>query len=384
MTFQCRIKIQSHVDHGDIMIGEESHRLSKKIYEYDFTSSGSREKILSLKNLAQGLDEGIELISCEIDGFLLSNAEEFTSFQMLDNPYVDNRLIKEKKIVFNGDLEFEIDKDKFHWFPYYYSKNKIDFVYINTLATCQGVEGCWQEEKTEHLSGLQNIPYNPSVKPEVNDKFALGCSQTYGTAVDRTQTWPGLLGYKNFGVPGAGIDAIFYNAYKIVELFKPKTMIIMFPEMSRKLLEFERRGHFFRIPITISSRKLFDRDFGEGTFPLGMESPWSTRHDFWIGSKEINELILQTERQMVEDENNDHSKHYLQKISALPCDIHVSSWSEETYEILPNYFKNVLPFFRMADRALDGKHYGPLSHKNWVEELKTTTYSQKKNGRHKI
>jgi hypothetical protein len=362
MTFRCRLKIRSHVDHGDIMIGEESHSLSKKIYEYEFTSLGSREKILSLKNLAPGLDEGVELISCEIDGLLLSNPEEFTSFQMLDNPYVDNRLIKERNLVFNGDLEFKIDKDKLYWFPTYYSKNKIDFVYQNNLATCQGVEGCWQDEKTEHLSGATNIPYDPSVKPEVNDKFALGCSVTYGTAVDRTQTWPALLGYENFGVPGAGVDAIFYNAYKIVELFKPKTMIIMFPDMSRRMLEFERKGHFFRMPITSSTRGFLTGDFNQGTFPL--------RPNFWIGSKEINELVLQRERQMVEDENNDHSKHYLQKISALPCDIRVSSYNLETYKILPNYFKNVLPFFNSLDKALDDSHPGPLSHKNWVEELK--------------
>ena len=256
-------------------------------------------------------------------------------------------------------------QDKLHWFPFYYSKNKIDFVYQNSLATCQGVEGCWFGEKTEHLSGHQNVPYDLSVKPEVNDNFALGCSVTYGTAVDRTRTWPALLGYRNFGSPGVGVDAIFYNAYKIVEFFKPNTMIIMFPDMSRRLLEFERGGHFFRLPITGVTRRPFPLRYHFFQFGgFGIEP------NFWIGSKEFNELVLQTERQMVEDENNDHSKHYLQKISALPCDIHVSSWSEKTYEILPNYFKNILPFFSMADRALDGKHYGPLSHKNWVEELK--------------
>ena len=361
MTFRCRLKIKSHVNKGDITIGEEIHGLSKKIYEYEFTSSGSKEKILSLKNLDPGLDEGVELISCEIDGFLLSDPEEFTSFQMLDNPYVDNRLIKERNLVFNGDLEFEIDKDKLHWFPNYYSKNKIDFVYQNNLATCQGVEGCWQDEKTSHSSHYLNVPYHPSVKPKMNDKFALGCSITYGTAVDRTQTWPALTGYENFGVPAAGIDSIFYNALRLVELFKPKTMIIMFPDMSRRLLEFERGRHFFKIPLTIS--------------PLGelYESNY-----YWMGSKDLNKMVSILRRQIVIDENNDHSKHYLQKISALPCDISVSSWSQKTYDILPNYFKNILPFFEELDKAQDHTHYGPLSHKNWVEKLKTTRYSTKK------
>jgi hypothetical protein len=353
MTFQCRLKIQSHVNKGTIVMGGTSQPLSKKTYDYEFDSSGSKEKIITLENLDIGLGKGIELISCEIDGFRLSEPDKFTSFQMLDNPYVDNKLIKERNLVFNGDLEFEIDKDKLHWFPNYYSKNKIDFVYSNNLATCQGVEGCWEGEKTRHLSRHLNVPYHPSVKPEVNDKFALGCSITYGTAMDRTRTWPALIGYENFGIPSTGIDSIFYNASRLVELFKPKTMIIMFPDVSRRLLEFERGGYFFRIPITISSLgELYDQDY------------------YWIGSKEIKDLALKTQRQIVIDENNDHSKHYLQKISDLSCDIRVSSWSRETYKILPNYFKNILPFFEKIDKALDHRHHGPLSHKNWVEKLK--------------
>ena len=43
------------------------------------------------------------------------------------------------------------------------------------------------KRKTEHLSALQNIPYNPSVKPEVNDSSPWVVVR-YGTAVDRTQT----------------------------------------------------------------------------------------------------------------------------------------------------------------------------------------------------
>ena len=358
MTFQCRLKIKSHVSKGDMTIGEELHSLSKKIYEYEFTSSGSKEKILSLKNLAPGLGEGVELISCEIDGFLLSNPEEFTSFQMIGNPYIDNRLIKEKKLVFNGDLEFEIDKDKLFWFSYYYSASKIDFVYYNNLATCQGVEGCWSGEETEHTDQYLNVPWHPSVKPEANSKFALGCSMTYGTAVDRTLVWPTLVGYDNFGVPGAGVDSIFYNAHRLVELFRPESIIIMFPDMSRRLLEFEKRGHFFRIPIIPTT-------ISEDILPATLNGD-----NYWIDKKEIKNLIKQKWKQMVLDENNDHSKYYLKKIADLSCDIHVSSWSPETYEILPNYFEKILPFFERLDLALDNQHPGPISHKNWVDKLK--------------
>jgi len=362
MTYQCRIKFTSHVDHGDIILGKVSERLRRKTYEHEFTASANTGKILSLRNLRPGLDRGIELISFEIDSFLLSNPGEFTSFQIIDNfrPYIGTRrLSKDKNLVFNGDLEFEIDQDKLCWFPYYYSASKIDFVYYNYLATCQGVEGCWPGEETEHTDQYLNVPWHPSVKPGANSKFALGCSMTHGTALDRNLVWPTLVGYDNFGVPGAGVDSIFYNAYRLVELFKPESIIIMFPDLSRRLLEFEKRGYFFRIPIIPTT---ISEDTELSTF-LGI-------NNYWIDKQEIKNLIKQKWKQMLLDETNDHSKYYLQKIANLSCDIHVSSWNPETYEILPKYFKNVLPFFDKIDLALDKNHYGPKSHKNWVEKIK--------------
>lgn len=369
MTHRCRIELVSHLDHGKITMGEMSEGLSQKTYKHQFTTTGNKAKIFSLEGLSPGLDKGVELISLEIDGFRLHEVEQFTQFDMIGNPYVDNDKIKEKDFRFNGVLELDIDYSRLCWFPHYYSKRKIDFVYVNNLHTCPGVEGCWGGEDIEHREGFINAPFDHRLSPTQGDNFALGCSQTYGTAVDRDLTWPALVGYHNFGFPGAGVDSIFYNAQRIVELFKPKTMILMFPPLSRRLLEFQRGEYFFRIPCSINdlwSGELYEKDH------------------FWIDRRQLGEMLLNIEKQMVEDTDNQYSKNFLTKISDLPCDIHVSSWDNETYKLLPKYFKNVLPFFDQIDRALDGQHHGPLSHKRWAENTKTTISSQKKNNHHKI
>ena len=353
MTYQCKIKFISHVDHGDIILGGVSKSLSQKTYEHEFTASDKTGIILSLRNLKPALNKGVELLSLEIDGFLLPDPKEFTHFKMLDNPYVDNKTIVEKELFFNGDLAYEIDEDRLHWFPTYYSKKKLDFVYHNNLATCTGVEGCWEGEDVQHTKEYLNVPFHPTMSPEQGGNFALGCSQTYGTSLDKSRTWPALIGYMNFGMPASGIDSIYYNANRIVELFKPKSMIIMFSTLTRRLLEFQKGEYFFRVPVSVN---VFDEMY---------------YHDYyWIDAKELKKITSNIQRQIVLDQDNDYPKHFLQKISALPCDIRVSSWDQETYDILPNYFKKVLPFFEKVDLALDGEHHGPKSHKNWIENLK--------------
>ena len=327
MIYQVKIKIQSHVEHGNIIIGDQSLPLSKKIFEHEFNTTGSTEKILSIDGLSPGLDKAVEIEWCEIDGYVLPEPEIFFTFQMLGNPYVENVSIKEKVIAFNGDLEFKVDQDRLLYFPYHYSKNRIDFVYNNHFGKFQA--------------------------PNPAGKIALGCSQTFGIGIDKTETWPALLGYDNYGVPAIGVDAIFCNAKRIIELYQPKSMIIMFPNMDRRLLQFQKGDYYFRIPVLINHLEdLFDQDY------------------YWIKSDELKQKISSECNEIIKDEDNEHSKKFLQLISALPCDIHVSSWSNGTYEQLPKYFKNVLPSFEGVDKSSDGQHYGPLSHKKWAESIK--------------
>ena len=334
MTHQVKIKIRSRLDHGTIIIDNDEQSLAKKDYLFDFSTDKPTVGLFVLKGLKPGLNQGVEILSCEINGYPVPDPEKFTSFQMTDNPFVENKTIVEKIIFFNGALDFVMDIQRLGWFPFYYSTNRLDFV--NNTQNYQA-----------------NVPYDPHIRPTANSKMALGCSQTYGWGMDNSYAWPALLGYDNYGVPGLGVDGIFYNAKRLIESFQPQRMIIMFPNLERRLLEFERRGHFFKIPILVDeSEGLLDRDF------------------YWIRGEELKELAEETRKKIVKDEDNAHSKKFLQMISALPCDIWVSSWDRQTYDILPRYFKNVLPYFEKFDRASDDVHHGPKSHEKWAKNVK--------------
>ncbi len=354
MIFQCRIKIKSHIDHGSIIIGGITHQLERKTYEHEFSSEGSSQRIVSLSNLKPGLDTGVEISGLEIDSFSPPDPKHFLRFRMINNRYVDNRVINETNLVFNGDLSLDINLDRLLYFPHYYSKKKFDFVYLNNYLTCTGPEGCWDGEESVHDDLFPNQPYDPSIIPSASDNFALGCSFTYGTAMDRSKCWPSLIGYRNFGLGGSGIDAIFNNASQLIEMFKPKKIIILFPNLERRLLEFKSKGHHFRIPNGIN----------------GILGEMYEQDHYWIDRKELKALEQENQKLIIEDKDNVYSKSFLEKISKLPCDIGVSSWSPETYKTLPKYFKNILPLFEKIDFALDDTHPGVESHKNWVEKIK--------------
>ena len=241
------------------------------------------------------------------------------------------------------------------YFPWYHSKKEIDFVYLNQLATCTNSVGCWSGEENIHLDEWPNVPYDPLITCQNGDNFALGCSVTYGSGVEKSLTWPSLLELHNFGQPGIGVDSIYHIASQVVGKWSPGKIIIIFPELSRRLIKFTKGDYHFRFPCTIN----------------GPVNPLVAYSDYYhLKAKELDGMFQDLKKEMVLDDGNTYARRYLKLISELPCEIQVSSWSQETYEILPNYFKNVLPLFNRTDRALDASHPGPLSHKNWVEELK--------------
>ena len=85
----------------------------------------------------------------------------------------------------------------------------------------------------------------------------------------------------------------------------------------------------------------------------------------------ISVQLEKTKKKIVNDIDNIYSKKFLDMISqlVLPENIFVSSWEKTTYEILSNYFVNILPFFSKMDRANDNQHPGEVSHKKWADSI---------------
>lgn len=353
MKSKCLLELESFVDHGTMTVDGSSFFLEKKKYNLELTvDEKSSERILSLTNIRPGVDCGVRIVSMRIDGFMIDGGSH-TRFVMIDNPYVENTTLKVNDINFNGELYFDLDWERIKWFPHYYSNKKIDFIYSNNVITCQGVEGCWEGDTVDHRKQYPNEPHDPDITIRNGDDIALGCSVTYGTAIDRSKIWPTLMGHKNLGVPALGIDGIYYNIQSILKHHRPGAITILFPNLDRRLIEFRSKGLFFRIPMTVSGLgNLYERNF------------------YWISKDGLNKLKNETQRKIVDDIQCRYSREFLERISKIDCEFRVSSWNPETYEILPKYFDNVLPFFEQSDTAIDGVHPGVESHRIWVEKIK--------------
>lgn len=65
------------------------------------------------------------------------------------------------------------------------------------------------------------------------NKLAFGCSHTYGTGVERNETWAYILGAKNYGVEGCSSDYIARTALDIMLKESADIVYILWPDWTR-------------------------------------------------------------------------------------------------------------------------------------------------------
>ena len=358
---KIEVILRSNVNNGKILIDGSVGPLSKNDYYHKFDLRKSQNTVItSFSDLPPGIKDGIEIVSFKADGRELLdiqhlNLEDFCVFHMKNNPYVSNETIAERNIVFNGDLVCSLNLEKILWFPFHYSDAPTGFIYSNNHAACDNDDGCYHGEPKEHRDFWSNLPFH-GIDLTNSTKVALGCSVTYGNGVSKSYIWPTLLEYDNLGVTGAGVDAIYYNIKTLLEKGAvPEQVIIMFPNLERRLATFQKDYLYFRLPILPTQ-----------ILPMDIMK----KNYFWADQHRLASLGDATLREIVADTENLYSKGFMSKIAGLPISISVSSWSRETYEILPDYFERVLPFFEKLDDANDNPpHPGPTSHRKWAEKV---------------
>lgn len=361
---KIKIVLRSHLSKGQIIINGTRESLSMTDYLCEFDPDGPDSGIIaSVSGMPPGIKKGIELVCFDLNGRNLFDIphlslKDFCVFRMKDNPYVSNETIAERNIVFNGDLVLSLDREKVFWFPFHYSERPDGFVYGNNQTSCENDDGCYHGEKKEHLDTWSNLPFH-GIDLSRSTKVAVGCSVTYGTGVSKSHVWPTLLGFTNMGVPAVGIDAIYYNLETLLNTgTSPEQVIILFPSLERRLARFERDGMHFRIPIVIHG----GQSARENNF-------------FWADQNQLQGMADRTRQEAISDTENLYSKGFMDKIARLPISVAVSSWSKDTYQILPHYFERVLPFFEVLDDANDDPpHPGPLSHRKWAEKIQKLGY----------
>lgn len=91
-----------------------------------------------------------------------------------------------------------------------------------------------------------------------SDAIAFGCSHTWGVGVEPHETWPYLLGAKNFGVGSASSDQVVRLAKTLIEQHSPKIVYCLWPDWSR--FEYSHNGVYRQSLPTDPDRLQFMKD----------------------------------------------------------------------------------------------------------------------------
>jgi hypothetical protein len=94
-----------------------------------------------------------------------------------------------------------------------------------------------------------------------SNKIAVGCSHTWGVGVDADQTWPYLLGAKNFGVSGCSSDFVARTLPDLIKEYQPTTVYVLWPDWSR--FEYFKNGQWRQSLPTDDTRILFMKSHPE-------------------------------------------------------------------------------------------------------------------------
>jgi hypothetical protein len=250
------------------------------------------------------------------------DVEALCSFQMKNNKYVNNiKLSKYHKIYFNGELELKFFKE---WFEC----NLLSGAYINNKK--RFLHRWVIDYKNNNLRSEEEKKY---------DVFCIGCSVTYGTSLEKQDTWPELLSERldcsvaNFGVPGMSIHGCLRQALYCLENFHVEKMIVLLPPFGRILHKFEFLGNKAYYNYT----------------SLAGES----KVNFFDRKKNNNKIISHSER---------FGKRIIKRFAEMSrpnLQIYLTSWDKDVYNFIP-HGDNKLPQYPNLDiykeRAPDGHH----------------------------
>jgi len=264
-------------------------------------------------------------------------------------------------------VNYQIDKDKQrHWFPYSYSEHSEDFVIPNGVhGRCPNIK-CSDDCKSDNPDYWKNFSITDTVSTSI-DIGCFGCSFTYGSFLEHSDSWPDVLEKQtgvstgNFGIPGGGIDSCFINLKNAYHKFGIKRAVVLVPYLDRRLCSFKINNLYFQYPIGPHSLWPFDDVVSSAFFDK----------DF------IETKIEETKKDIVLDVDNKYSWQKLDQIIEFcknKIDLYVSSYDRNVYKKLIDTDTKTLSFYDLNavdDRAVDKQHPCGLHNKIWVDSIKT-------------
>ena len=242
------------------------------------------------------------------------HADKFGNFFQKDNAYLKDKAIDGNILSVNGEWNLDVPVFRQNFVPYMDRQYRDPFQ--DTEVAC------------------------------------FGCSFTYGSMLEKTQTWPYFLGAKNYGWASGGscISSIIGTAREYIQNYKCDKMVILLPHPCR--LQVVDNGVVKTLlPQNISTKDLasrfkdLSRDvvmFGEASLILSGYARTLTGH--------LAEMCKKTK-------------------------IYISSYEPDTYECinaLQDQSFEVLPFYETSnqyDFAEDNLHPGPDHNQEFANKI---------------
>ena len=278
-----------------LLIKIEKSGKTKKIAD-----SGEHQSVIVEKVLLNGLD---------------LHAGKFGVFHQKDNPYVNDQSIEGNTMALNGSWLLDVPVFRQPFLPDLQKKYRHSF--INTKIAC------------------------------------FGCSFTYGSYLELSETWPFLLSKdaKNYGMGGSSISSIVGTARSYIDNHRCEKMVILLPHPCRFQLE-DKGGSI--VTLMPGRTPEVERRFNDLSSDIVM---------FGEGS-----LLLSGFANSLKD--------HLRAISQS-TKLYLSSYTQETYDCLPalnDGIFEILPFYEMSsehEKASDGEHPGPGHNRIFADKIRT-------------
>ena len=384
-----RFTIQARCVHSGkdyvISVGRHSHTIDRDRdinfeVEHDYRGQDQLD-LLSLSGVTAGLRQQVSVIGITRNDMDFGDWRSYCVFEIGDNPYVENKKMDRCfELCFNGTLRLDIKqfREQFERTDYYHSERRDDFVFDNRHLSVNDAHDYWcyrdacgdpvTWDRTHRPSRHHdNQPYLPEYREQRHYRYGtFGCSFTRGTSLARGEEWPALLhrdapAVINLAEGGLGVDGILLNLARALEEFRMDRVIILFPNLERRILRLFRDPWHLRVPLTVA---VMDRDLPPEEDQMYMSrSQWADikakfRHDLMSG------LLVR------------RSQRIIAKLVRLLGDRGVpawySSWHPDTYRYLQSLDLGsaLLPEFPANDHgAPDGHHPSAQAHQRWIHEI---------------
>ena len=244
--------------------------------------------------------------------------EKFGQFRTIDNPFVTDSTLQTNRLNLNGAWTLDVPL-----FPLY---------------------------------GVPTINHHTEFRDVLSDSdtACFGCSFTFGSAIEKHQTWPAVLAsltnhdVKNYGIGGSNNQEIIANAYEYVSKYKTKNVVLLLCHFCR--LQIPKGGKLYNWQPT--------SDIGE-LFP-----------------DQLIKMVTHSETSLLFAGQVPYFLNMIDSInSKISGNVYVSTYIGDHYQCLEK-IKNkdfvLLPFYEMSNNfeyAKDKQHPGPEHNRHFAESV---------------